>query len=229
MRDFGFRMALLAVGILGATVMPHVIFLHSSLMQGRIAGKTPEQKRRICRFEKMDVVFAMSIAGLVNAAMLIMAASAFHQHGHTGVGTIEEAHRTLAPLPGKAAGTVFAISLLASGLSSSMVGTLSGQVIMQGFLRRHIPVWLRRLVTMLPSLAVIAIGFDPTRILVLSQVLLSFGLPFAVVPLVRFTSRRDLMGDPVNGRATTVAAVFFAGLIILLNLYLICRTWAGGG
>jgi manganese transport protein len=124
---------------------------------------------------------------------------------------------------------VFAISLLASGLSSSMVGTLSGQVIMQGFLRRHIPVWLRRLVTMLPSLAVIAIGFDPTRILVLSQVLLSFGLPFAVVPLVRFTSRRDLMGDPVNGRATTVAAVFFAGLIILLNLYLICRTWAGGG
>ena len=219
----------LAVGILGATVMPHVIFLHSSLMQGRMAGTTPEQKRHIYRFEKMDVVFAMSIAGLVNAAMLIMAAAAFYTHGQTGVGTIEEAHKTLAPLLGKAASTVFAISLLASGLSSSMVGTLSGQVIMQGFLQRHIPVWLRRLVTMLPSLAVIAIGFDPTRILVLSQVLLSFGLPFAVVPLVRFTSRKDLMGDLVNGRATMVAAVFFSGFIILLNLYLIYRTWVGGG
>jgi len=220
---------LLAAGILGATVMPHVIFLHSSLMQGRLSATTPVQRRRLFRFEVADVVVAMGIAGLVNAAMLITAAAAFYRHGLTGVGTLESAYRALEPLLGPAASVVFAVSLLASGLSSSTVGTLAGQVIMQGFIERRIPVWLRRLVTMLPTLVIIGLGFEPTRVLVISQVLLSFGLPFAVVPLVHFTGRRDLMGELANRRLTSVAAALVAGLIILLNLYLVYRTLAGGG
>jgi manganese transport protein len=164
---------------------------------------------------------------MVNAAMLIMAAATFHRTGLTDIGTIEEAHRTLAPLLGPAASWVFAISLLASGLSSASVGTMSGQVIMQGFLQRHIPIWVRRLVTMAPSLFVIGIGVDPTRTLVISQVVLSFGLPFAVVPLVLFTGRRKLMGTLVNHRVTTVAATAVATLIIALNLYLLFDVFAG--
>jgi manganese transport protein len=171
---------LLATGILGATVMPHAIFLHSALMQDRIVTKKPEQQKRLFRFEMIDVAIAMGIASSVNAAMLIMAASTFFQQGLTSVATIQEAHRTLEPLLGSAASWVFAISLLAAGLSSSSVGTMAGQVIMQGFLHRHVPPWLRRLVTMVPSLIVIAIGLDPTRTLVLSQVVLSFGLPLAL-------------------------------------------------
>jgi manganese transport protein len=163
----------------------------------------------------------------VNAAMLVMAAATFHRTGLTDIATIEDAYRTLTPLLGSAAGGIFAVSLLASGLSSASVGTLSGQVIMQGFLRRRIPIWIRRLVTMAPSLVVIAIGLDPTRTLVLSQVVLSFGLPFAVVPLVIFTARRDIMGDLVNHRVTTVAAAAVAGVIIALNLYLLFTTFFG--
>jgi manganese transport protein len=212
---------LLATGILGATVMPHVIFLHSALTQRRIVVRDPVRMRALFRFELWDVAVAMGIAGLVNAAMLIMAAATFHLHGHSDLATIEEAHRTLAPLLGSAASVVFAISLVASGLSSASVGTMAGQVIMQGFLRRGIPVWVRRLVTMLPSLVVIVLGLDPTRTLVISQVVLSFGLPFAVVPLVLFTRRADLMGVLVNRRATTCVAALVAFLIVALNLYLI--------
>jgi manganese transport protein len=219
---------LLAVGILGATVMPHVIFLHSSLTQSRIVTKHPDQARRLFRFELLDVIIAMTLAGLINAAMLIMAASTFWVHGLVHLASIEEAHRTLIPLLGKASGVVFAVSLLASGLSSSTVGTMAGQVIMQGFLHRQVSVWIRRLVTMLPALAVIAWGLDPTRTLVLSQVVLSFGLPFALVPLVLFTRRRDLMGALTNGPLTTVAAVLSTGLIVALNIFLLYQTFHGG-
>lgn len=219
---------LLAVGILGATVMPHVIFLHSSLTQRRITTQNAEQAKRLVRFELADVIIAMTIAGLVNAAMLIMAASTFWVHGLTKVATIEDAHQTLAPLLGPASSAVFAISLLASGLSSSTVGTMAGQVVMQGFLHRQISIWLRRLVTMAPALIVIAIGLDPTRTLVISQVVLSFGLPFALVPLVLFTRRRDLMGPLVNRPVVSAAAVIVTAFIIALNLYLIVQTLGGG-
>ena len=225
----GTESVLLAAGILGATVMPHVIFLHSALTQGRIVTRDPQQLRRLYRFELLDVLIAMGAAGLVNIAMLIMAASTFFAQGLTDIGTIEEAHRTLTPLLGSASSWIFAISLLASGVSSATVGTMAGQVIMQGFLRRHIPPWIRRLVTMIPSLVVIAIGLDPTRTLVLSQVVLSFGLPFAVIPLVIFTARRDIMGVLVNHRLTTILASIVAALIVALNLFLLSQTLFGGG
>jgi manganese transport protein len=218
---------LLATGILGATVMPHVIFLHSALMQGRIVVSDPGRLRRLFHFELVDVAIAMTLAGLVNGAMLVMAAATFHRTGLTDIATIEEAHRTLAPLLGRAASWVFAISLLASGLSSASVGTMSGQVIMQGFLRRHIPIWIRRLVTMIPSLFVIAVGLDPTRTLVLSQVVLSFGLPFAVIPLLVFTSRRDVMGVLVNRPATIAVTTLVSGLIVALNVFLLYDAFFG--
>jgi manganese transport protein len=224
----GREAVLLAVGILGATVMPHVIFLHSALTQHRVAAENVEQAKRLVRFELADVIIAMTIAGLVNAAMLVMAASTFWVHGLTKVASIEEAHKTLAPLLGSASSVVFAVSLLASGLSSSTVGTMAGQVVMQGFLRRQISIWLRRLVTMAPAIAVIALGLDPTRTLVISQVVLSFGLPFALVPLVLFTRRRDLMGPLANGPLVLAAAVAVTAFIIGLNLYLIVQTVRGG-
>ena len=224
----GTESVLLAAGILGATVMPHVIFLHSSLTQDRIVVDSPNLRRRLFRFELVDVCVAMGVAGFVNAAMLIMAASTFNRAGLGHIATIEEAYITLEPLLGSAARWIFAISLLASGLSSSAVGTMSGQVIMQGFLERHIPVWLRRMVTILPSLAVIFIGFDPTRTLVISQVVLSFGLPFAVIPLVKFSRRRDLMKEMVNHRFTTAASYVVTALIVALNVYLLYQTLLGG-
>jgi manganese transport protein len=224
----GAESVLLAAGILGATVMPHVIFLHSSLTQDRIVVHSPVLRRRLYRFELVDVTVAMGVAGFVNAAMLVMAAATFNRAGLGHIATIEEAYITLEPLLGTAARYMFAISLLASGLSSSAVGTMSGQVIMQGFLERHIPVWLRRLVTILPSLVVIFLGFDPTRTLVISQVVLSFGLPFAVIPLVLFSRRRDLMGDLVNHRLTTAVTWGVAALIVALNLYLLYQTLIGG-
>jgi manganese transport protein len=219
---------LLATGILGATVMPHVIFLHSSLTQGRIVVREPAQLRRLFRFEVVDVAVAMGLAGMINAAMLMMAAATFHRAGLHDVGTIEEAYRTLEPLLGSAASWVFAISLLASGLSSTSVGTMSGQIIMQGFLHHQIPVWVRRLVTMVPSLIVILIGLDPTRTLVISQVVLSFGLPFAIIPLVLFTARREVMGVLVNRRLTTVLMAIIAALIVALNIYLLVQVFVGG-
>jgi manganese transport protein len=208
--------------------MPHVIFLHSALMQGRIVVKDPGRQRRLFRFEVADVGIAMTIAGLVNLAMLVMAASAFYSKGMTSLATIEDAHLTLKPLFGGAASLVFAISLLASGLSSSTVGTSAGQVIMQGFLKRRIPVWIRRMVTMIPSLLVIGLGVDATRSLVMSQVVLSFGLPFAVVPLILFTSRKSIMGQLVNRPITTFIAVIVAALILSLNVFLLYRLFFKG-
>jgi manganese transport protein len=214
---------LLAVGILGATVMPHVIWLHSALMQDRIRSRTSAEKRRLMRFTRIDVVIAMSIAGLINIAMLVMAASTFFESGHHNVKSLESAHKTLEPLLGGAASALFALALLTSGLSSSAVGTLAGQVVMQGFIRRQIPIVVRRLVTMAPAFVVIGIGVDPSRTLVLSQVVLSFGIPFALVPLVLFTSRRGVMGELVNSRKTTAAAGLVAALIVSLNIFLLAQ------
>ena len=224
----GTESVLLAAGILGATVMPHAVFLHSALTQRRIVPRDGAQARRIFRFEVIDVVIAMGLAGLVNGAMLIMAASTFYARGLTEIASIDQAYRTLTPLLGPASSVVFAISLLASGLSSSTVGTMAGQVIMQGFLHRQIPVWVRRLVTMAPALGVIALGLDPTRTLVISQVVLSFGLPFALVPLVAFTSRREIMGALANHPLTTALAGVATALIIALNAFLLFRLAVGG-
>lgn len=223
----GTESILLATGILGATVMPHVIFLHSALTQGRIVTRDPGQMRRLFYYEVIDVAVAMGVAGLINAAMLIMAAKTFHEAGLVDVDAIEKAYLTLEAVLGPAARTIFALSLLAAGLSSSAVGTMSGQVIMQGFLKYHIPVWLRRGVTMAPALVVIFLGLDPTRTLVISQVVLSFGLPFAVIPLILFTCRKDLMGPLVNRRWTTAAAWICAALILSLNAFLLYRLLLG--
>jgi manganese transport protein len=216
---------LLAVGILGATVMPHVIYLHSALMQNRIVPQNDEEARRVYRYTKVDVIVAMSIAGVINMAMLVMAASVFFKSGLTDIASLETAHQTLEPILGSASSTLFALALLASGLSSSTVGTLSGQVVMQGFIDRQIPLFVRRLVTMLPALVVAAIGLDPTRTLVISQVVLSFGIPFALIPLVWFTSRRELMGPLVNRKTTTAVAVLVAALISALNVFLLAQTF----
>ncbi|HEU0115980.1 MAG TPA: Nramp family divalent metal transporter [Thermomicrobiales bacterium] len=229
-RFAGPESVLLAAGILGATVMPHAIYLHSALTQNRIVARTAAQRRRLFRFELIDILIAMGLAGAVNAAMLMMAAATFWQTGiriDPDADILQEAYRTLTPLLGNAASVIFALSLLAAGLSSSAVGTMAGQVIMDGFIHRHIPIWVRRLVTMLPALAVIAIGIDPTRALVLSQVVLSFGIPFALIPLVIFTRRRDLMGDLVNHRLTSIAAAIVATLIVALNLFLLHQTFFG--
>lgn len=218
----------LAAGILGATVMPHAIFLHSALTQDRIKTQGEAQKRRLFRFETIDVAIAMGLAGLVNGAMLIMAAATFFRNGMTDIASIEEAHRTLEPLLGSAASWVFALSLLAAGLSSASVGTMAGQIIMQGFLQRKIPVWLRRFVTMIPSLVVIGLGMDPTTILVLSQVVLSFGLPIAVYPLWRFSREQRLMGSLVNSRVTTWLLGLILVVIVILNIGLLVQTVLGG-
>jgi len=224
----GSESILLATGIVGATVMPHAIYLHSALTQGRIVVKDPRQLKRLFRFEMIDVLFAMGLASLVNMAMLIMAAATFFKHGMTDVGTLEVAHRTLEPLLGKASSWIFAISLLASGLSSSAVGTMAGQVMMQGFLKKKIPVWIRRLITIIPSLIVISLGLDPTRTLVISQVVLSFGLPFAIIPLIMFTRRKNVMGVLVNHPATTALASIAAALILALNVFLVYQVFITG-
>ena len=224
--QFGSNEALLlSVGILGATVMPHVIYLHSALTQDRIVAESDEDARTLLRYTRIDVIIAMSIAGLINVAMLVMAASTFYKTGLLHVDSLEAAHKTLEPILGGASSVLFALALTASGLSSSAVGTLSGQVVMQGFIKRQIPVWVRRLVTMVPAFIVIAIGVDPSRTLVLSQVVLSFGIPFALVPLVYFTSRRDLMGALVNRRVTTAAASVVAAGIVALNILLLAQTF----
>jgi len=226
-RFAGAESVLLATGILGATIMPHVIFLHSSLTQGRIQVKDDHQKRRLLRFEVVDVTIAMGVAGFVNAAILMMSAATFHFSGHNGIASLEAAYLTLQPLLGRAAGWIFAISLLISGLASTTVGTISGQVIMQGFIMRRIPIWIRRLVTILPSVIVIVLGFDPTRTLVVSQVVLSFGLPFALVPLILFSQRREIMGELANRRMTSIAGWTIAGLVVALNLLLLFLTASG--
>ena len=215
---------LLSVGILGATVMPHVIYLHSALTQDRLVPQTDEDARTLLRYTRLDVIVAMSIAGLINVSMLVMAASTFYRTGLVNVDSLEGAHKTLEPILGGASSALFALALIASGLSSSAVGTLSGQVVMQGFIRRRIPVWVRRVVTMLPAFIAIGLRLDPTRTLVLSQVVLSFGIPFALVPLVLFTAKREVMGPLVNRRVTTVGATAIAAVIICLNAFLLVQT-----
>jgi manganese transport protein len=224
--DFqGSESVLLAVGILGATVMPHVIYLHSALTQSRIVPDNDAEARRLLRYTRIDVIVAMTIAGLINMAMLVMAASVFFKSGLHDVDSLEGAHKTLEPILGGASSKLFAIALLGSGLASSAVGTMAGQVVMQGFIRRQIPIVVRRAVTMAPAFVVIGIGVDPSRTLVLSQVVLSFGIPFALIPLVMFTARRDVMGVLANHRLTTVAATIVAGLIVALNIFLLAQTF----
>ncbi len=221
----GSESVLLAVGILGATVMPHVIYLHSALTQHRVIGATEEEKRRIFRFELIDVVIAMGIAGFVNMSMLVIAAAVFHENGLNDVGDdLAQVADQLEAHLGSHSDVLFGIALLASGLSSSSVGTLAGQIVMQGFIRRRIPLFLRRAITMAPALLIIAVGIDASRALVLSQVALSFGIPFALVPLLWFCRDRSLMGGLVNTRATTALASAIAVLIIGLNLFLLEQT-----
>ncbi len=220
----GNEAVLLAVGILGATVMPHVIYLHSALTQDRIVAESDEDEKTLLRYTRIDVLIAMTIAGVINVAMLVMAASTFFKSGRTNVDSLEGAHKTLEPLLGSASSALFALALIASGLSSSAIGTLAGQVVMQGFIRRKIPVALRRLVTMIPAFVVIGLGVDPSRTLVISQVVLSFGIPFALIPLVYFTARKDVMGGLVNRRITTIAASLVAAAIVLLNVLLLGQT-----
>jgi manganese transport protein len=215
---------LLAVGIIGATVMPHAVYLHSGLTQTRIPARDEGEKGKILRISNTEVVVALVIAGLVNMAMVMMASSAFHA-GHSDVAQIETAYHTLTPLLGMAASGIFLVSLLASGVSSSAVGTLAGQVIMQGFVGFRIPIWVRRLVTMLPAFVVVGLGANATNALVISQVMLSIALPLPMIALIMFTRRRDIMGRFVNGRVTNLAA--FAGTIIvlLLNVLLVAQTF----
>jgi manganese transport protein len=216
---------LLATGIVGATVMPHAIYLHSALTDGGVPRDDGERRGRLL-VNRLDLLAAMGLAGVVNMLMLIVAASLFHRHG-VDVRTLQEAHAELGNLAGGDAAMAFALALLASGLASTSVGTYAGQVVMQGFVRRAIPLALRRLVTMAPSLVVLATGLDPTRALVISQVVLSFGIPLALVPLVRFTASREVMGELVNRRAVTALAWAVAALVIALNAFLLARTVLG--
>ena len=226
-RFSGTESVLLGAGILGATVMPHVIYLHSALTQRRVVGATEQEQEKIYRFERWDVVLAMGIAGIVNIAMLTLAAAAFHGRLVGAVDTLDQAFKALGLTLGHGADFFFGLGLLASGLSSSSVGTLAGQVVMQGFIHRQIPLFLRRAITMTPALVVIWIGVDPTRALVLSQVLLSFGIPFALVPLLWFCRDRSLMGSLVNRRSTNIVAGLVVGVILTLNFFLIYLLLSG--
>jgi manganese transport protein len=213
----------LAVGIVGATVMPHAVYLHSGLTQARIPARNDSEKRKIVRASNTEVVVALAIAGIVNMAMVLMASGAFHA-GHSDVAEIETAYRTLAPLLGPAAAGVFLVSLLASGVSSSAVGTMAGQMIMQGFVGFTIPVWLRRLVTMLPAFAVVALGVNATNALVVSQIVLSVALPLPMIALLAFTRRASIMGRFANTRRTQAAAVCGTVVVLALNVVLILQT-----
>ena len=218
---------LLAVGILGATVMPHVVYLHSALTSKRIPAVNVGERRELLRFQRVDVVIAMGVAGVINMTMLIVAAQLFHNTGHTGVDSIEGAHAGIETLIGGGAALAFAVALLASGLSSSSVGTFAGQVVMQGFINFKINLFLRRAITMAPALVVLGLGLDPSSTLVISQVVLSFGIPFALVPMILLTRRADVMGELVNRRHTTVVASIVAALIISLNAFLLYDTFFG--
>jgi manganese transport protein len=219
---------LLATGILGATVMPHVIYLHSALTQRRISAETPADRRYLFRHQQLDVMIGMGLAGLVNASMLIIAAALFFGTDVPDTDTLEGVHAGLARVLDQQAAFLFAVALLASGFASSGVGTYSGQVVMQGFIQRRIPLLVRRGLTLAPALVVLGIGIDPTRALVISQVVLSFGIPFALVPLVLLTRRQDIMRELVNRRLTTWAAGTAAALIIALNGFLLWQTFSGG-
>ncbi|HEX3972282.1 MAG TPA: Nramp family divalent metal transporter [Stellaceae bacterium] len=214
---------LLAVGIIGATIMPHAIYLHSGLTQSRVTVESPIERRLLVRFSNREVIVALSLAGLVNMAMVVMAANAFHD-GHSDVAEIETAYHTLVPLLGGAAAAVFLASLIASGISSATVGTMAGQLIMQGFVGIRIPIWLRRAVTMIPAFVVVGLGVNATSALIISQVLLSLTLPIPMVALLIFTARRDVMGELVNGRTTTVLASLAATIVLVLNLVLLLQS-----
>lgn len=218
----------IAAGILGATVMPHAIYLHSGLTQNRAPARNDAARRKLLRFSNLEVIVALSVAGLVNMAMVVMASGAFHA-GHSDIAEIETAYRSLAPLLGAGAAAVFLVSLLASGISSSVVGTMAGQMVMQGFVGFHIPVGLRRLLTMAPAFVVAALGVNATDALLYSQVALSFALPVPMIALVIVTSRRDIMGAFVNSRRTTMAAIAAAIVILALNAVLLLQTFGAIG
>jgi manganese transport protein len=223
----GTESILLATGILGATVMPHVVYLHSALTQSRVVGRNSAERKRILRFERIDVIIAMSLAGIVNMSMVIVAAGLFNAGGLTGIDSIEGAYEGLQQTVSDNAATVFGIALLASGLASTSVGTMAGQIVMQGFIRRRIPLTLRRTITLAPALIVLAIGLDPTRALVISQVVLSFGIPFALIPLLIIARRREVMGALVNPGWLTVFASVLAAMIIALNVFLLQQLFFG--
>jgi manganese transport protein len=217
----GTESVLLATGIIGATVMPHVIYLHSALTQRRVVGRDDGERRQILRFERIDVIIAMALAGLVNMSMMAMAAGLFHTSGLVEIDSIEGAYDGLRDLVSSNAAVVFGIALLASGLASSSVGTMSGQVVMQGFIQRRIPIFLRRAITLAPALVVLGVGLPPTDALVVSQVVLSFGIPFALVPLLMICAKPDFMGSLANPRWLTAIAGTLAALIITLNVFLL--------
>jgi manganese transport protein len=217
----------LAVGIVGATVMPHVIYLHSALTNGRVPVRNDAERRQVMRFERVDVLMALGVAGLINLAMLAVFAKLFHTPALSGISSLQVAHSEIGRLVGGGAALAFAVALLASGASASSVGTYAGQVVMSGFIGVRIPVYLRRAVTMLPALIILAVGVSATDALVLSQVVLAFGIPFALLPLVILTGRRDVMGAHVNGRLTSAAAYGVAGVITALNLILLCEQFLG--
>lgn len=215
-----------AVGMLGATVMPHVVYLHSALVKHRLTGEDLSHKTRHFRFEVFDILLAMNGAWLINSAMIIMSAAVFFRHG-IAIQSIEQAHETLAPLLGEFSGVAFGVALLCSGLSSSTVGTMAGQVIIEGFLNIRFSIFLRRFITMIPALIVIGIGLDPLRILILSQVVLSFALPFALIPLIIFTKNETIMGVHANKHLTNILAITSTIIIILLNVLLLYQTFGG--
>jgi manganese transport protein len=220
----GSNSLLLVAGIIGATVMPHVVYLHSALTKARVSCRDDAERRELLRFQRFDVVIGLGLAGVINLSMLVIAASLFNRTGRAGIDSIEAAHAGLGELVGGGAALAFAVALLASGLSSSSVGTYAGQVVMQGFIRRRIPLFVRRGLTMLPALLVLGLGLPATESLVVSQVVLSFGIPFALVPLVLLTRRRDVMGTFVNHPLTTATTSVIAGLIIVLNVFLVYTT-----
>ena len=215
-----------AVGMLGATVMPHVIYLHSALVKHRLKAKDVKHNRKHFRFERLDVFLAMNGAWLINSAMIIMSAAVFFRNG-IPVQSIEQAHETLTPILGEFSAVAFGVALLCSGLSSSTVGTMAGQVIIEGFLDIKFSIFLRRLITVIPALIVISLGLDPLKILILSQVTLSFGLPFAIVPLILLTSKKKIMGDLVNRKRTTGLAILVSTIIIALNILLLYQAFGG--
>jgi manganese transport protein len=223
----GTESVLLATGIIGATVMPHVVYLHSALTQRRIVGRNQAERRQILRFERIDVVLAMSLAGVVNISMVIVAAGLFNHSGLAGIDTIEGAYDGLKTLVSDRSAAVFGVALLASGFASSSVGTMAGQVVMQGFIRRRIPIFLRRAITLAPALVVLGVGLDPTDALVASQVVLSFGIPFALIPLLLIAARPEVMGPLANPRWLSALAGCLGAMIIALNLFLLQQLFLG--
>ncbi|TKC86851.1 divalent metal cation transporter [Trinickia terrae] len=214
----------IAVGIVGATVMPHALFLHSGLTKNRAIANTPGEQRKLVKFSDIEVVIALTVAGLINMAMIVMASAAFHA-GHPEVAEIQTAYHTLAPLLGIGAAGIFLLALIASGISSSVVGTMAGQMIMQGFVGFQIPLWLRRVITMLPSIVVVAMGVDATRALVVSQVVLSLALPFPMAALVWFSCRRNVMGEHRSSPFLAVTASAAAAGVLALNVVLVLQTF----